>query len=192
MEHTLYLMRHFQTEANINGMFMGQQDLPAILPVHISNDYPAEWKIDTGKKVYIMCSPLLRTLQTAEYIITKFSKIEWTKEIIPALSERCLGDFEGLSKSMLNTNDYYFRNNKLILNSTPPNAEHIDSFIKRVISVAPRIDNILSTQDVLIISHVQVLRTLIGYYRGYSLEETKNNWYSIQIKNGEIIRININ
>lgn len=189
MEHTLYLMRHFPTEANVNEMFMGQQELPAILPPNISSNYPAEWKGDTGKRVYIMCSPLLRARQTAKYLVAQFSKIQWTKEIIPALSERCLGDFEGLYKSMLNANDYYFCDHKLILDNTPPNAEPFDSFINRVLSVVPRIDNTLLSQDVLIISHMQVLRTLIGYYRGYSLEEIKNNWYSIQINNGEIICI---
>lgn len=190
MEHSLYLMRHFPTEANVNGIFMGQQELPAILPKNISNDYPAEWKTNTGKKVYIMCSPLFRALQTAEYLMTQFSKLEWKKETIPALSERCLGNFEGLSKSMLSANDYYFCDYKLILDKTPPNAEPIDIFIKRVLSVVSKIDNILLSQDVLIISHMQVLRTLIGYYRGYSLEETKKNWYSIQINTGEVICIN--
>lgn len=190
MEHTLYLMRHFPTEANDNEIFMGQQDLPAILPKHINSDYPVEWKIDVGKKVHIMCSPLLRTLQTSEYLITQFSKLEWTIEVIPTLSERCLGDFEGLPKSMLNTNDFYFYKHKLVLDNTPPNAEPIDIFIKRVLSIVSRVDDILLSQDVLIISHMQVLRTLIGYYRGFSLAEMKKNWYSIQINNGEIICVN--
>ena len=39
-------------------------------------------------------------------------------------------------------------------------------------------------------THIQVLRTLIGYYRGFSLTEMKNNWYSMQINSGEIICIN--
>lgn len=190
MEHTLYLMRHFSTEANVNGIFIGQQDLPAILPVHINFDYPVEWNIDAGKRVHIMCSPLLRTLQTSEYLIAQFSKLQWTIEVIPALSERGLGDFEGLSKSMLNENDFYFYKHKLILDNTPPNAEPIDVFIKRVLSSVSRIDNALISQDVLIVSHMQVLRTLIGYYQGFSLEQMKKKWYSIQINNGEIICVN--
>lgn len=190
MEHTIYLIRHFPTEANVNGIFMGQQDFPAILPEHISSAYPVEWKIDARKKVHIMCSPLLRALQTSEYLISQFSKLERTIEIIPALSERCLGDFEGLPKSMLNTNDLYFYKHKLILDNTPPNAEPIDIFINRVLSITSRVDDILLSQDVLIVSHMQVLRTLIGYYRGFSLAEMKNNWYSIQINSGEIICIN--
>ena len=53
-----------------------------------------------------------------------------------------------------------------------------------------KISSIMHGTHFLPFTHIQVLRTLIGYYRGFSLTEMKNNWYSMQINSGEIICIN--
>ena len=182
MEYRLFMMRHFATFENDNDIYMGQLDYSV---------NPARMNLKAGGFVGIDCchlisSPLKRAVESAYYVMNRFSLIKWEFETNDLLKERCLGEFEGKKKSAIKSGksgDKYFFNNQLILQETPPGAEGIDSFCARVNSFKKYLDKCLASNNVLLVTHVQVMRALL-------CDNISNDkWYSMFFSHGEIIEV---
>ena len=105
-EHTLYLLRHGETEFNIENRLQGQQDSPltsrgrdqarghgALLATLI--DEPAAWRV--------VASPLGRTLDTARLACAELGLPETAIETDPRLMEIAYGVWEGLTYDEIET-----------------------------------------------------------------------------------------
>lgn len=183
-EHILYVMRHFETEENSSGVFMGHRDYQIIhkTPTVILPD-----SVKKNRSIKTFCSPLTRAMQSANVLMNNFTEINWHFEILDSLKERGLGEFEGQYKYLLNGNRKYFDELKrLDLSTTPLGAESFVDFRDRVLQCIPIIENALLTQDVLLITHLQVLRVLESYY----LKTDLSQWYNISYTTGRIVRLN--
>ncbi len=105
-DHTLYLLRHGETEFNIAGRLQGQQDSPltargrvqarghgALLATLI--DDPAAWRV--------VASPLGRTMDTARLACAELGLPETAIETDPRLMELAYGEWEGLTYDEIET-----------------------------------------------------------------------------------------
>mgnify|MGYP001831616568 FL=1 len=183
-KHNLYVMRHFGTKENSNGVFMGQRDCAintnAVFNVKIPDSFTY------NKKIKLFCSPLRRAVQSASILMKNYPFIDWDLEVMDFLKERSLGEFEGKYKCLLNGNREYFDEMKrLDLKTTPPGGESFDEFRSRVLQVIPVIECALIENDVLLVTHLQVIRTIETYYFDRDLSQ----WYSMFYSMGEIVRL---
>ncbi len=96
----LYLLRHGETEFNLEGRLQGQQDSPltargraqarahgALLKTLIAE--PEAWRV--------VASPLGRTMDTARLACAELGLPEAAIETDPRLKEIAFGDWEGLT-----------------------------------------------------------------------------------------------
>lgn len=120
----IYIVRHGQTDYNLNNILQGQKDVPL-------NQNGKNQAIETAKKLsdinfdFIYASPLKRTMETC-LEINKYHN----KNIIydNRLFERGFGDLEGLHGSKINMSQYWDTN----LNLSNDNIESINDFLNRV------------------------------------------------------------
>jgi probable phosphoglycerate mutase len=104
----LYLLRHGETEFNLEGRLQGQQDSPltargraqarahgALLKTLISE--PESWRV--------VASPLGRALHTARLACAAFGLPEAAIETDPRLKEIAYGDWEGLTYDQIEASD---------------------------------------------------------------------------------------
>ena len=89
-------IRHGSTSYSLDNLFAGRKNLPVIFFDEIKLD-EAFVRLENLKPDFLVHSPLLRTVQTAELFYKKYN----FKNIIcePLLIERDFGVFEGLKKT---------------------------------------------------------------------------------------------
>ena len=105
---TLYLLRHGETEFNVEGRLQGQQDSPltargrvqarahgALLKTLIAE--PEAWRV--------VASPLGRALHTARLACAALGLPEAAIETDPRLKEIAYGDWEGLTYNQIEVSD---------------------------------------------------------------------------------------
>ena len=180
--NTLFSMLHFVTQEYLDGIYMGQQQYPICNNKIISDCYLKDLKSCT-----IFASPLLRSRQSVDYIIKEYNHLIFKVIYLDELMERCLGDFEGQKKSVVRQNAFYFKNQQFIVTKTPPNGEDISSFRNRVEIAIEKIFEVLSNDNILIVTHLQILRMIyfiINNIQEYSI------WYNINYKHGEVVKEN--
>lgn len=168
----IYITRHGETNWNISKKVMGRIDEPL-------NEKGKEQAKILGQRLYnnsidlIICSPLLRTKQTAEIINeNKNVSIIYDERIM----ERDFGEFEGMNITEFNFDDYwnYYKNIKY------QKAENITDFFERVYSFMDEIKEKYSDKNILLVTHGGVSIPIYCYFnniipkntlidRGYNL-----------------------
>lgn len=173
-------MRHFVTNEYLQDIYMGQK------PYKICNtDLKTNGLIESINNCTILASNLIRSKQTVEYLCSTFPLIEFDVIYSNLLIERGLGDFEGQSKSVIKKNKEYFENDKFKVKLTPPNGESFESFKVRVENALKQIYQINTFSNVLVVSHLQVLRMIRCLVLG---KFNYNFWYGINYNHGEIVQ----
>lgn len=179
----LFFARHLPTEYNIEGRIIGQLDIP----LTENTNAICTTKLDELSSVNIISSSLMRCKQTAN-VITKtvkcdveninFSNLFW---------ERNLGDFQGqLRNDIMTISPYFFDDSKIRIDVTPPNGETFFEFKNRMMKAKNTITNELVNNNVLVISHLHVLKMLKLIISNKSIEE---NWNTFTFRFGEIVQI---
>lgn len=169
----IYIVRHGQTNWNLEGRYAGRKDIPLNdKGIEQANIIKEELKSIKFDKVF--SSPLSRAYQTA--------KIICDNEIIidDRIIERSNGDLEGkLKTEIIMEIDFNDPNEKNY------NIESIIDFRKRINNFFDEITNLYKDENILIVTHAGV-----GIYaRCYFEGEPNNNDYSkYKIKNCEIIK----
>jgi probable phosphoglycerate mutase len=169
----IYIVRHGQTDWNLEGRYAGRKDIPLNdKGIEQANIIKEELKSIKFDKVF--SSPLSRAYQTA--------KIICDNEIIidDRIIERSNGDLEGkLKTEVIMEVDFNDPNEKNY------NIESIIDFRKRITSFFDEITSLYKDENILIVTHAGV-----GIYaRCYFEGEPNNNDYSkYKIKNCEIIK----
>lgn len=155
----LYLMRHGQTDWNVEDRFNSTTEVPLNVEGGRGASVAARGMVDTGI-TRIVSSPLLRCVHTAE-IVRSVVNPAVDIEIWDDLREVDFGDFEGLSKHDLKGNKdlrSWFR--PYPTGNTPPNAETWTEAAHRARSLLTMLGS-RSDQQTLVVSHGYLLRLMI-------------------------------
>ncbi len=167
----IYIVRHGQTEYNINGRFGGRIDVP-LNETGIKDAYLVKDKLKDIKFDRVYSSPLIRAIDTAK-IITDYPII-----IDDRLIERSNGDLEGKLKSEIK--------DIIDFNSVGDNKYHIepiDEFRHRINSFFDEITKL--NENILVVTHAGVIIYARCYFEG---EPEDNNYLNYKVKNGEILK----
>lgn len=153
----LYVVRHGQTDWNINGKIQGQKDIElndtGILQARSSKEEFNKLDVDL-----IMCSPLKRARRTAE-IINQDKKLEiiYREELI----ERGLGDLEGKDCETEEEDIYNY-----YINDTKMNVEPVVELCNRINRLFNEIKTKYSTNTIMLVTHSGTARAIEGYFYG--------------------------
>lgn len=172
----IYVVRHGQTDYNINGLFQGRKDIP-LNSVGIKQAEETAQKFKNIPVDIILVSPLTRAKETAKYI----SNVTGIKPVIEQdLIERNFGDMEGKP----NREDC---NIKMLLdyekNYNICNVEPIQSLFKRVSDCLDKIIDKYMGKNVVLVTHGGVTQAIDIYFHGFP--ENKD-LQSIALKNCEV------
>ena len=152
----IYVTRHGQTNWNLEKKVMGRCDEPL-------NDNGKSQALETKNKLLdvgidlIICSPLLRTKQTAEIINgNRNIPVIYDDRII----ERDFGEFEGMQVDNFDFHGYwnYYKNEQY------QKAENIQVFFKRVYCFLENIVINYSDKNIFIVAHVGVIFTVKCFF----------------------------
>ena len=186
-----YLVRHGQTEWNVEGRIQGSTDIELnpkgikqakqLSEIIRSLNYPFS-------KIY--SSPQKRAVQTAE-ILSRESGIDF--KIQDGLEEINLGEWEGLSWSIVHEIypsefEHWFKNRQY---TKPPNGESYQEMVNRVLSALQKI-KMETKDDTVIVTHSAVIMCLQCYLTNTPFEEmtkfkTENG--SITVIDAALIRV---
>lgn len=155
----IYVVRHGQTDYNVQGLFQGHINVPL-------NEVGIQQAKETanqfaGKKIdKLLVSPLERTIQTASYI----SQVTGTEiSIEPRLIERNFGDIEGKP----NRPDW---NIQMMLdyekNYTKENIEPIQEMFKRVYNYLDELTEKYKNETVILVTHGAISQPIECYFNG--------------------------
>ncbi len=183
-ENHVYFLRHCKTINNIQNIITGQMDIPIL-----NNQKVEVSQIDFNENMQILCSPLVRCKETvAIFVKAKINYLDMQIQILNELSERNMGDLEGVSRdNALLKFPEYFCDGKFIFYLTPPNGESYKHICERAQFISDKIlfQNIY-IGDVVICSHNHFLKILYCYLRKISIEE---NWHKLNFQNGKLCKV---
>lgn len=173
----ILFVRHGQTDWNVQKKVQGLANIE-LNETGINQAENARELLEKENIDLIICSPLKRTIQTAN-IINKNKKIELI--IDDRIIERDFGEFEGVNKEEFNFGDFwsYDKNIKY------KNAENIQKFFKRVYAFLDDLNQKYSDKKILLVSHGGVSIPVRCYFEGIPQRETL---LGIGAKNCEIKR----
>ena len=169
----IYIVRHGQTDWNLNGRYGGRIDVPLnVKGIEQANALKEELKNIKFDKIF--SSPLIRAYMTAQII----SDSEIIKD--DRIIERSNGDLEGKLKSeimdIIDFNDPY---------ETKYNIESIIEFRARINNFFDEITANYKGKNVLVVTHSGVGIYARCYFEGEPLNKDYTNY---KLKNCEIIK----
>ncbi|RMH04230.1 MAG: histidine phosphatase family protein [Nitrospirae bacterium] len=169
------LVRHGETDWNRSGQIMGRLPVPlnargreqAKALAHALKEQPI---------AAIYSSPVLRCLQTAQ-IISAVLDIPLFEE--PGLTEVDFGQWEQKFWSELAHDPIrqeLYRSPEV---AHPPGGETLSEVQQRAVTAVTKVvDSNLTPYPVMILSHADVLRSILGYFLHLSLEQTRRVVFS--------------
>lgn len=167
----IYVLRHGQTNYNLEGKFQGQVDVPL-------NALGIAQAKEVGKSLFnvqfnlVFSSPLTRALQTARYA-TNQNIIEDNRII-----ERSFGLLEG-KKSI---NDYEEKTEQYHIESIEVLRKRVHDFMDELLKKYSTLSNIL------IVTHACVATMIESYMNNIDYRDLEKNF---KIKNGEYKKYNV-
>ena len=153
----LYIVRHGQTDWNINGIIQGQTDTQ-LNTTGVEQANLLRNKFNELDINLIMCSPLKRAKKTAEIINQdKNLRIIYRDE----LTERGLGEYEGKDCEIERDEIYnYYKNDKKM------NIEPVVDMCNRVNKLLEDIKENYSNNKILLVTHSGTARAIEAYFYG--------------------------
>lgn len=167
-ELELWMVRHGQTDWNLEGRYQGQADIP-LNEQGIQQAYNLCKKLDGVKFSAIFCSDLKRARQTAEIV---GAHLDISVRIDPRFREINQGEWEGqlvndIKKRYLEKAGSHSQAAGL----RPPGGETVVEVAQRMVKGAQAICEQFDGQRVLLVSHGLAVATLICMAGGLSLDE---------------------
>ena len=175
----LYIVRHGQTDWNLEGRVQGQADIP-LNDTGINQAENLKEKLRSYDLDICYCSPLKRAVQTAEIAIDGRMQIIFDDD----LKERSYGDLEGIDTRDWNVDEFDRK-----LNTSEGGMEPINSLLARSKKVLERIkaEN-PDDAKVLIVGHETFFKTLHYNIVGY---DDSTNFLDFRLENGGIAEYDI-
>lgn len=170
MKHTIYFVRHGQTDWNFAGRFQGQKDIPL-------NDQGREQARRNGRALKdhlpsldlpFLASPMLRTSETMELLRGEMGLPPKDYATDDRLKEIGFGRFEGLTAADIDEKhpDLTAQRDADKFGFAPPDGESYAMLTERVRGVIEAVD-----QDIVIVSHGGVSRAVRGILQNLSGDE---------------------
>ena len=169
----IYIVRHGQTDWNLEGRYAGRIDVPlndkGIEQANIIKEELKDIHFDL-----VFSSPLIRAYKTAETI--------YGGEIIKdeRIIERCNGDLEGKLKTEIT-----FEVDFNYINGSGHNIESITEFRERIFNFFDEILDNYKGKNILVVTHAGVGIYARCYFEG---EPVNNDYSKYKIKNCEIVK----
>ena len=171
---TIFLLRHGQTEWNLEGRFQGRLNSPLTkkgVQQAKENAQKLQKYIDNFDNIKIFCSPLGRAKETAEIICDELgvdkSKIIFDNRVI----EFNYGVFEGKKRDDILKTDEFQKREANKWKYQIENGESYEIVQKRAKEF---LESIKDEKRVIVIAHEMVNRTIRGVYCNYTQKETLN------------------
>ena len=172
----IYVLRHGQTDYNVEGLFQGRKDIP-LNSIGLKQAEETAQKFQDIHVDVILVSPLIRARETAKYV----ANVTGVKPIIEQeLVERSFGNMEGKHNSeecnigML----LDFEKNYNIFNVEP-----IQTLFKRVSDCLDKIIYRYMGKNIVLVTHGGVAQAIDCYFNGFPANKELQ---SISLKNCEI------
>jgi len=176
----LHLIRHGQTDWNVEKRYQGSQDIPLNERGRLQAE---EAKKALSEKTFagIYSSDLKRALETAEIICGEKAHII---ETFPQLRETSYGSLEG--KTLAEIEAEFGQTQQELDNQTKlhhkivPDMESGIEVINRALPILELIAKKHLDQDVLVVTHGGVIRALLVHLANY-------DWSTTKIHNGQVV-----
>lgn len=162
----LILVRHGETEANVNNIWHGALDAPltALGKQQVAATARRIAEIDAQMPIdAFFVSPLPRARNTADVIARA---IDQEPVVDAGLREFSIGDWEGRSFQELDEQEDLWGRWQEEPNFAPPNGESPASFSRRVSRAFQHLANQYPGATILIVTHGAVISNLLGQWLG--------------------------
>ena len=182
----IYLLRHGQTDWNLEGRIQGHTDIPL-------NPYGKLQIAQTATDLagicsnmdLILCSPLLRARESARIVAEKLNYSEDRIIEEPLLIERCFGEAEGLTAAEREEKypNYFYSD----ISYHFPGMESFEELIERAYNVFKTIvDTYKDKENILAVSHGAILAAIIT-----AVTEGRIEYFSdtISLDSGSLYRV---
>ena len=180
---TIYLVRHGITQANKENRFAGRTDEELHVEgkdqiIHVGD------RLKNNDLSAVYCGPSRRTLQSAEILGTllgiPYSDLE-------GLDEINISHWDGLTKDEIRQEfgDEYPTWLNSPQNFSLPGCETLKKVQERAVRAVNHILEHHNSENLLLVSHLIVLRCLVLYYQGLEIKDFR----SIKINNGSILQV---
>lgn len=180
---TLYVIRHAQSEANALNVLAGQKDYPLTAQGHDDARHIAERFCERYQPDRIICSPLLRTRQTAQPFA---DLLHQQVEFDPRIMEQNMGRFSSMSYAEAEADPSYQADRSARWNWIPAGGG--ESYEMVATRIRAFLSDLLQEQgEVLVVTHSVAMRLLRA-----NIEHTLPLYPSITAANGEIWKIELN
>ena len=180
---TLYVIRHAQSEANALNVLAGQKDYPLTAQGHDDARHIAERFCERYQPDRIICSPLLRTRQTAQPFA---DLLHQQVEFDPRIMEQNMGRFSSMSYAEAEADPSYQADRSARWNWIPAGGG--ESYEMVATRIRAFLTDLLQVQgEILVVTHSVAMRLLRA-----NIEHTLPLYPSITAANGEIWKIELN
>ena len=175
----IYFVRHGQTDANVNKIVAGQQDVP--LNVHgLEQAKETALYLKDIKFSACYCSPLLRAKQSCAEILKYHRGL--TPNYDDRLKARDYGKVQGQPETAINFNRWKVgaddaQTAALAMETIPDFYHRVAKFFDEVLALYPN-------KNVLVIAHSCVGRVAAGYFNGVP---TDQDFSSLKIPNAKVV-----
>lgn len=160
MHSTITIIRHAPTEYNKKGIFMGTSDIP-IDGFDEESISSVKAKLREQPYSFLYTSPLKRAFDTAKAIVNEESRIVIDDRLI----ERCLGDWQGISKTEVQrAYPNAFIDGKMDFYYFPENGESYEDVVNRVADFI--VDRCRANRQVVVVTHNGVFRVMKSLLTG--------------------------
>lgn len=175
----IVLVRHGQTESNYLDICQGSSN---ILLNDTGRRESQKLRDKIKDKHFDVCymSPLIRTVETAMILIGDRVEMIPDKRLI----DRCLGEFEGKSRDLYDSDKYW----DYKLNCSDDSVEPIQDLINRCKSFVEYLFEKYSDESILIVTHSAIIRVLRALILNKSLD---SNLLGIDVVNCYFEEINV-
>ena len=165
----LYVVRHGQTDYNLENRYAGSTDVP-LSAVGLQQAEQLALRLRGTPMDILVCSPLLRARQTAAAVqaATGLPLV-----LAEAFAERNLGLYEGRTRAQIQAElpALWARNLLHQADDAPPGGESVRQFDARVTAGLEALHAAYAGQRVLLICHGYVSRLIHRYYHGLTYQE---------------------
>ena len=160
----LYVVRHGQTEANVKNLFNGINTLD-LTDIGVKQAEELKNKMDNVDIDYIFCSPLKRTIHTANILNINNKKIYLDERLI----ERECGEYTLKPINMIkDMNELYDKKDNKYKEFEP-----FSSIIERVSSFVEDIKEKYKNKNILIVTHGDIIMGFKEYFNSTNTKYPK-------------------
>lgn len=166
---TVYLVRHGETQSNVERRFQGKAPVPLTARGREQAERLATFLADTSFSGRVFSSPAVRARQTAE-ILAEALRVEVTRA--SALAEVNCGSWQGQTFAEVEAQDERYaqwRTNPTTFRF--PAGETLGEVQKRAGTFFDRVVKDLGT-DLVMVSHAAILTALVAHIFRWNLEDT--------------------